>query len=317
LDALTRAAVDERRSTADLLRVLVEVDRRALYRAEACSSMFEFMTERLHYAEGAAATRIRAARTAARFPLLFELVEGGDIHLAGIQRLAAHLTEENHVDVLFRARRKGVRDIERLVAELCPKPDIPSSLRKMPARTGPARSAAPDPTRGNVKSSRPAPRRSETLVPLAPARYSLRVTLAEEAADHLRQLQDLLAHAIPSRDPAEIMARALKGLLRDTYAKKAALTDSPRAARAAGRATTTRHIAAAVKRQVFTRDNGQCTYRDDRGRRCTSRSFIEFHHRQNFARGGTHEASNLELRCRVHNAFQAELDYGRDCIERA
>jgi hypothetical protein len=86
LCALTRAAEDERRSTAGLLRVLAEVDRRALYRAEACASMFAFMTERLHYSEGAAATRIRAARTAARFPLLFELVDGGDIHLAGIQR---------------------------------------------------------------------------------------------------------------------------------------------------------------------------------------------------------------------------------------
>jgi hypothetical protein len=275
------------------------------------------MTERLHYSEGAAATRIRAARTAARFPLLFDLVEGGYIHLAGIQRLAAHLTEDNHKDVLARANGKSVRDIERLIAELCPKPDIPSSLRKVPERTGPARSAAPDPTSGDVKSSRPGPPRPATLVPLAPARYSLRVTLAEEAADHLRQLQDVLAHAIPSRDPAEILARALKGLLRDTYAKKAALTDCPRAARSVGTNATTRHIPAAVKRQVFTRDNGQCTYRDNRGRRCASRSFIEFHHRQNFARGGTHDVSNLELRCRAHNAYQAELDYGRDFIERA
>jgi hypothetical protein len=72
-----------------------------------------------------------------------------------------------------------------------------------------------------------------------------------------------------------------------------------------------------VKRQVFTRDNGQCTYRDARGRRCASRSFIELHHRQNFARGGTHDVSNIELRCRSHNAYQAELDYGRDFIERA
>jgi hypothetical protein len=72
-----------------------------------------------------------------------------------------------------------------------------------------------------------------------------------------------------------------------------------------------------VKRQVFTRDSGQCTYRDDRGRRCTSRSLIEFHPRQNFARRGTHQPSNLELRCRAHNAYQAELDYGRNFIERA
>jgi hypothetical protein len=245
------------------------------------------------------------------------MVEGGDIHLAGIQRLAAHLTEDNHKDVLLRASGKSVRDVERLVAELCPKPDIPSSLRKVPERTGtqkPARAATPVPTCG-LRSTQPSPPLPATLVPLAPARYSLRVTLAEEAADHLRQLQDLLAHAIPSRDPAEILARALKGLLRDTHAKKAALTDRPRAS--AGATTRTRHIPAAVKREVFTRDSGQCTYRDDRGRRCTSRSFIEFHHRQNFAWGGTHEPANLELRCRVHNAYQAELDYGRDFIERA
>lgn len=42
----------------------------------------------------------------------------------------------------------------------------------------------------------------------------------------------------------------------------------------------------------------------------------EFHHVTPFARGGEHKAEEIMLRCRVHNAYQAELDYGVNHIKR-
>jgi 5-methylcytosine-specific restriction endonuclease McrA len=66
-----------------------------------------------------------------------------------------------------------------------------------------------------------------------------------------------------------------------------------------------RHIAAAVKRIVWQRDAGRCAFKGHLGR-CTETGFLEYHHVVPFADGGESSAENLELRCRRHNAYEAE-----------
>jgi 5-methylcytosine-specific restriction endonuclease McrA len=78
-----------------------------------------------------------------------------------------------------------------------------------------------------------------------------------------------------------------------------------------------RHIPASVRRAVFERDEGRCTYADGSGRRCAETHGLEFHHLVPFAQGGEHTAANLALRCRSHNALAAEEDFGRALIELA
>jgi 5-methylcytosine-specific restriction endonuclease McrA len=56
---------------------------------------------------------------------------------------------------------------------------------------------------------------------------------------------------------------------------------------------------------VWARDGGQCAFVGTAGR-CTERGFLEYHHVIPFADGGETNVSNLELRCRAHNAFEAE-----------
>ncbi|HKP57873.1 MAG TPA: hypothetical protein VJV78_14170 [Polyangiales bacterium] len=60
------------------------------------------------------------------------MLERNELHLTAIKLLAPHLTQANHVDVLERARTKSKREVEALVAELAPKPDVPSVVRKLP-----------------------------------------------------------------------------------------------------------------------------------------------------------------------------------------
>jgi 5-methylcytosine-specific restriction endonuclease McrA len=78
-----------------------------------------------------------------------------------------------------------------------------------------------------------------------------------------------------------------------------------------------RHVPAAVRRAVFERDGGRCTYADTSGRRCAETHLLEVHHLQPFARGGEHTEQNLTLRCRAHNVLAAEEDFGRELIELA
>ena len=120
--------------------------------------------------------------------------------------------------------------------------------------------------------------------------------------------QDLLRHAIPDGDLAKIFGRALTLLLADVERKKLAAAAHP-CDRQRPSAMTGRHIPASVRREVWKRDDGRCAFVGREGR-CDERGFLEFHHRQPFAAGGETTVGNLELRCRVHNAYEAELFFG-------
>jgi hypothetical protein len=56
------------------------------------------------------------------------------VHLSAIKLLAPHLTQDNHAQLLDRVRGMTKREIEVLVAELAPKPDVPARMRKLPER---------------------------------------------------------------------------------------------------------------------------------------------------------------------------------------
>ena len=63
-----------------------------------------------------------------------------------------------------------------------------------------------------------------------------------------------------------------------------------------------RAIPAAVKRQIWQRDGGRCSYVDrETGRRCDSRHLIELDHILPYALGGGADPGNLRLVCRAHH----------------
>ncbi len=71
-----------------------------------------------------------------------------------------------------------------------------------------------------------------------------------------------------------------------------------------------RHIPAAVRREVWHRDRGRCSFIGTDGHRCTQRGMLEYHHVVPYAAGGDATASNTTLRCRHHNSFEAERYFG-------
>ena len=152
-------------------------------------------------------------------------------------------------------------------------------------------------------------RRHSVVAPLAPERYKVQFTVSREAYDELRKVQDLLRHAVPDGDVASIFERALTLLLADLEKKKLGKTARPRRALAplprTSRTLRSRHVPADVKREVWERDRGQCAFVGTKGR-CTERSFLELHHVIPFADGGLTTVANLQLRCRAHNAYEAE-----------
>ena len=275
--------------------------------------MFTYCTQVLHLSEHAAYGRIEAARAARRFPILMESLESGALTLTTVALIAPHLTLENHRDVIERAKHKSKREVEHIVAALRPQPAVPSTVRKLPdpkpmpvshpasgkalADQSTRRYEAPIPASAPVTSPRPA------ATPLAPERYRVQFTVSRDTYHKLRRAQDLLRHAIPNGDPAVIFDRALTVLLAHAERAKYGATNRPRFSSATD--SKTRHIAAAVRRKVWERDDGRCAFVGSTGR-CTERGFLEFHHVVPYADGGAGTADSLELRCRAHNMYEAE-----------
>jgi hypothetical protein len=322
LTETVRVADSCRRRTVDLIALLAEVEARGLHRGEGHSSLFTYCTEVLHLSEASAYCRIAAARAARRLPVIFRMLADGDVTLTTITRLGPHLTEENHEALLSAARHKGKDDIARLVASLDPQPDVPSSVRRLPApRTEPPASNdfvmlanASSATEPASALRVPVPTARSVVAPIAPERYLVKITVSSETHAKLERARNLLRHVIPNGDAAAIVDRALTALIDQLERTKQAKARRPRSQE--HRASQGRHVPAAVKRTVWARDEGRCAFVGRHGR-CAETGFLELHHVVPFAAGGPTTAENLQLRCRSHNAYEAECWFGTElCPDR-
>jgi hypothetical protein len=332
-------AARARENTAEMVAHLAELEKRRTYLAEGYGSLFDYCYLALRLSEHAAYNRMVAARAVRRFPSILTGLADGSLNLTTVRLVASHLTAENHREVLGRAAGRSKRETEALVASLAPRPDIASSIRRMPAAApsgaaeAPAMPAAAASTSGITPdrtaptttlecnnepgdgvavdvtlSLAPPPSARPVIAPLSPTRYRIQFTVGVETHDDLRLVQDLLRREIPDGDPGAIFARALKLLLAQAAKEKTAAISKPGPARPT--APGSRHIPASVKRAVWLRDRGQCAFVGRTGRRCTQRAFLELHHIQPFALGGEATVSNISLRCRRHNTHEAELVFG-------
>jgi 5-methylcytosine-specific restriction endonuclease McrA len=237
---------------------------------------------------------------------------------------------------------RSKREVEELVARHFPQPDVPSSVRELAAAgavAAPALPLAPDSAQPTIEAggaTAPSPACAPTVpavasiaptasahpasahavpagrpplvAPLAPDRYQIRFTANAQTCQKLRLAQDLLRHAVPNGDVAEIVDRALTLLLEDLKRKKFAETRRPRASRQTSQPS--RHIPAEVKRAVRLRDGDRCAFAGTNGRRCSARTLLEFHHVKPYGMGGEATVDNIHLRCGPHNRYEAELYYG-------
>ena len=336
-----------RRNEADVVAQIGEVEARRAYLREAASSMFAYCTEVLHFSEPEAVLRIRVARATRRHPMLLTMLREGRLHLSGIALLAPLLTEENREVLLDRACHKSKRQIEEIVAELQPRPETPATVRRVPTRPGPAAGLAADPlcpeTVGkpgalcpeagagppvlcpdtvadpelDPEACRPPRAKPATIEAVGRKRYDVRFTASAELREKLERLQALMRSSVADGDLGRIIDIAITEKLERVEARRFAKTPKPRKSLAeTDTRPSSRYIPAAVRRAVYERDGGRCTFRDENGRRCSRRDDVEYHHKHGFARGGQHSPANVTLLCRPHNSYLAELDYGKEVMAR-
>ena len=178
----------------------------------------------------------------------------------------------------------------------------PSATELFPGRAAPA---APVVTQAPALTVSP-------IKPLAADRYALKLTISERIAGKLKQAQALTPQAPAGDLLATVLEKALDLYIADRLKQTFAVGRKPRRASPPNgmAAATSRHIPAAIRRAVYIRDGGQCTFVSRAGKRCTALVHLEFHHRKPFSHGGAHTVGNLQVLCKSHNAYHARLDFG-------
>jgi len=128
----------------------------------------------------------------------------------------------------------------------------------------------------------------------------------------------LQRHLPAGAELATVIERAIDELLKALRKRKYAQTEAPRPATANSGATEHSKrpaIPAHIRRAVYERDGGQCTFVSPEGHRCQSRRLLEFHHIDPVGKGGSTTVERLTLHCRAHNLLAARRDYGSELIE--
>jgi len=342
---LSTLIAQDRVTTAELLAHLAEVDARKLYLPAGYPSMYLYCVHELRLCEQAAFKRIRAARAARRYPAILPALADGRLHLSTVVLLAPYLSPGTSDKLLCAAEHKTKPQIEQLLAERFPRSEVLSMVEALPSprpsvERDPAEVARPtaqlspgtvgppieqEHVQGSIEDrgpqlspgtvalgGNPAPR--SKVVPIATERFAIQVTIGKTAHDKLRHAQALLSYRISAGDLAGVLERVLDLAITQLEKQKFAATSKPRASQ--GRPINPRTIPARVRRAVWQRDGGQCTFVSSAGHRCSARERLEFDHVDPVARGGQATVGTIRLRCRAHNQYAAECAFGAEFMRR-
>ena len=273
--------------------------------------MFDFCLRGLGLTEREAKRRIDAARIVGRLPQAFEALASGAVCLSSFVLLKDVLTDDNVADVLARAAGKTQLEVGMIVASLAPKPDVPPSITELTSNTCPPPSATPT-VGGSVGVGRPPTEPCHPpLTPLSPGRYKVELTGDEAFCAKIARALELTREENFSGDLCVMFDAALDVFIAHEEKKKRSKTNRPRASKGSKDPGA---VTAAVRREVFARDDEQCTFVGTNGARCPARALLEIDHRHPRARGGDGTPENLRVLCAAHNRFEAERAYGADHV---
>ena len=293
---------EERSLLVEFLAYLAELDKRQLYLELGFSSCFAFLCEHLGYTRSAAFRRTTAARLLARFPTVAPYLADGRLGLTTLVELRDVLDQERLGEILDRAAGKTEDQVKELVAALRPRPAPMDLLRRLPApRSAPAppAPAAPVDRFGPALPTAPPPPRVE---PISDELRVLRMTVGRDFVADLESVRAALSHQIPDGNLEKVIHECVRRTLREHAHRQ--VGSGPR------------YIPAAVRDEVWRRDEGRCAFVGTDGHRCGSTHKVQFHHIRPFAKGGASTAENLTIVCAGHNGLRAEKDYGPDHMSR-
>ena len=274
LAAIDRFAREEHERMPWFLACLGEADRRSLFVKQGYSSTFDYCIRRLKLSEDEACRRIQAARAAVSRPELLAALADGQLSLTSVSKLAPHVRRADAPEIIARAEGKSMRELEELLAPLCPEPSKRDRVRMIAVTTASQNGEGPPVIRPRVEFSFQGP----------PA-----------LRDAIERAKELLSNKFPFGDMSDVLFEIVGDYLKRHDPQR--VLELGKIAPARGRPS----IPAGIRRAIWARDGGRCTFIGPEGTRCQSRRTLELDHRKPRALGGGDAIENLRLLCRPHN----------------
>jgi hypothetical protein len=311
---------------ADFLVALAEFDRCRAWVELGHSSLFYFLHRDLGLSAGAAHYRKTAADLVQRFPEIIEPLRDGRLCITSVVQLAKVLTPENRHEMLPRFFQRSKREAMAIAAailpaEAVPRRDIVTRLSgsfqpvEMNVRCSTtAENSIPSNPEANAVAplSSPAPAvRRDVEAPLTGNLSRLHITVSRRFLEKLEKTRAALSHSRFGATTEDVLEAGLD-LVLERHAKRKGLVKKPRRG---AHSNDLSILTAAVKREVWTRDDGRCQWPVESGGICGSTLRVEFDHRVPRAHGGSSTAENVRLLCRMHNDLAARLAFGHGWMD--
>ena len=332
---LLRLRNSEREIVSEIIQGLSEMHSRRLYLELGYSSLFDYCTRGLGYSESGAYRRISVAKCVLSMPEVLNCLRSGKLNLTTASLIAPQLIEHpaKAFSLIEHAAGRTQNQVKEILALIQKPVSVPTErVRVVSVATVTDRNSDNfrKQTPNKVKNSRQtevgalfgigvesellSSQKNSTGTESLPARltasafsqptsfhsapelrYELKFSVSSETQRKLDRARVMLSGKYPRGASLETV---MEELLDSFLAEKA-----PKRLRHATKSggDRTRHIPAAVRREVLKRDGGACVYVSPAGVRCGCTWDVELDHIVPFSRGGKHAADNLRVLCRAHN----------------
>ncbi len=326
------AAKVEVSAMTHLLHHLAEIQRRRLFSVYAVNSLFEYCVKRLKMSEPAASRRVNAVFVLMDVPEIGAKLQSGELSLSNVSqaqtffnqeaRMAEALTSPEKARILKSIENKGARRAkEILVASSSIRVELPKEgMQPISAEFHHLTAVIDEETKAGLERLQEIWSHSGSQRGFG-AMLKKMTELCLSQVDPLKKSKQVSRSAKNSEKSAsrvsetevEIQSESATRVETETTTQSVVLDQLPTPTSESARS---RHIPARVRHAVQVRDGGSCAYIDGCGDRCSSRTFVQFHHLIPFACSGEHTVENIELRCFSHNQRHAIDDYGTGVLSR-
>lgn len=311
----------ERALNTEVLLHLKEIDERRLYLEQGYSSLFDMCLKAFGYSNAAAQRRIEAMRLLRAVPEVESKLKEGRLNLTTAAQIQSFFRQETHpsshqekLELLESLENKPSKDVERELIKRNPEMKLTSEK---------LRPVTEDRYELKLTLSKDLHDQLEQLKALLSHKQlkgfeGLLQELAEIALKKLdpararkqqtTQKQSVQKPQTPmnSEEQGDVQITSVDELISAAEAtSQSSFFDATTEVQHNPSVQTqsrSRHIPNPIRRAVWNRDEGRCTYaHPETQHRCGSTHFVQLDHITPFSEGGLHTKENLRLLCGRHN----------------
>ncbi len=299
-----------RKCVRELIEILQTVDGRKTYRNYECTSLYQYAVTHLKLSESVAMNFITVARKAVEVPAIKDDIESGAITLTHARKMCSVITAKNQDHWLGLSKTVSSKVLEREVAKVNPKASVTESTTyvsgdRIALRLGVSQEFIDRLKRVQDLESQRTRRAADKEAALSAA-----VEAYLEKHDPVRRAERITAKKAERGTATAKQATSEQATSEQATAEQVTAKPSKAAVQPVSRhvkpdpTTQRKPIPALILHQLNLRDSGRCTYKDIQGNRCDVRRWLERHHLNPVAKGGTNSLENLTTLCNRHHVIQ-------------